>query len=187
MRMPSDAVDDLLHAARRGDDEARQRLYAHCVPILRRWAVARLPWPHRGINDADDIVQIALLQAWRRFDGVDFGCASNFFGYLYRILQNEVCAEMRRCNVRGTSVECDEAISDGIDPAVDEAIARERNRLLTTAMRRLDRRQRRHLDMRLRLGMSFGEIATHTGGSADGVRMLIARAVRSVAAAVAAA
>jgi RNA polymerase sigma factor (sigma-70 family) len=185
--MLRDTIDDLLHAARCGDDGARQRLYAHCVPILRRWATSRLPRPHRGINDADDLVQIALLQTWRRFDELDFGCASNFFGYLYRILQNEVCAEMRRCNVRGTSVECDEAISDGADPAIDEAIARERNRLLASAMRRLDGRQRRHLDMRLRLGMSFGEIATRTGGSADGVRMLIARAVRAVAAHVAAA
>ena len=185
--MLTDAVDDLLHAARRGDDEARQRLYAHCVPIVRRWAIARMPRPQRGINDADDLVQIALLQVWKRFDRLDFSCASNFFGYLYRILQNEVCAEMRRCNVRGTCVECDEAMSDGSDPAIDEAIARERNHLLSSAMRRLDRRQRHHLDLRLRLGMSFGEIATHTGGSADGVRMLIARAVRSVAAAVAAA
>jgi RNA polymerase sigma factor (sigma-70 family) len=185
--MLRDDIDDLLHTARRGDDEARQRLYAHCVPILRRWATARLPRPQRGINDADDLAQIALLQVWRRFDDVDFSCASNFFGYLYRILQNEVCAEARRCNVRGTSVECDEAISDGIDPAVDAVIERERDHLLATAMRRLDRRQRRHLHMRLRLGMSFGEIATHTGGSADGARMLIARAVRAVAAHVAAA
>ena len=185
--MLRDTLDDVLHAARHGDDGARQRLYAHCVPMLRRWATARLPRPHRGINDADDLVQIALLQIWRRFDDLDFSCASNFFGYLHRILQNEVCAELRRSNVRGIAVECDEAISDGIDPAIDEAIARERNRLLINAMRRLDRRQRRHLDMRLRLGMSFGEIATRTGGSADGARMLIARAVRAVAEHVAAA
>jgi RNA polymerase sigma factor (sigma-70 family) len=180
-------VEELLHAAHRGDSNAQQRLYAHCLPILRRWARGWMPRPHRGINDADDVVQIALMRAWSRFGDFDVRCASRFFGYLHRILHNEVCAEMRRCNVRGSAVACDDAISDGIDPAIDEAIARERSHLLARAMRRLDRRQRRHLDMRLRLGMSFGEIATRTGGSADGVRMLIARAVRLVTEHVAAA
>ncbi|HEX6833635.1 MAG TPA: sigma-70 family RNA polymerase sigma factor [Rudaea sp.] len=187
MAAPTECIDALLIAARGGDRGAQQRLYAHCVPILRRWAGGWLPWPHRGINDADDLVQIALMRAWRRFDDFDLRGSASFFAYLHRILRNEVCAELRRCQVRGVTVACDEAMSDGGDPAVEGILAIEREHLLAQALRRLDRRQRRHLDMRLRLGMSFAEIAERTGGNPDSVRMLVTRAVRTIAARLAAA
>jgi DNA-directed RNA polymerase specialized sigma24 family protein len=49
-------------------------------------------------------------------------------------------------------------------------------------LRALNARQRRHVRLRVEHGMSFGEIAAATGGSEDGARMIVARAVRVLSA-----
>jgi RNA polymerase sigma factor (sigma-70 family) len=185
-RMDS-AIDDLILAARDGDRAAQQRLYAICLPKMRRWARGWLTQPLRGINDADDLVQIALMRTWRRLGEFDVRCTASFYGYLRRVLLNEVRAEMRRCSRRGVNVACDETLSDGGDPAVEQLIAVERERAFAQAVRRLNRHQRNHFDMRIGMGMSFVEIAARTGGSADSARMFVTRMLRSLTEQVAAA
>lgn len=185
--LPIEAFDELLRAACDGDRAAQQQLCAICLPKMRQWARALLPRAHRGINDADDLVQIAMMQTWRRLGDFDVGGGASFYGYLHRVLLNEVRAEIRRCSRRGLNVACDEMLSEGGDPAVEQLIADERERVLQQAVRKLDGHQRRHFEMRVGLGMSFGEIAAHTGASADGVRMFITRMVRGLAEQVAAA
>lgn len=184
---PSNTFDELLRAACNGERRAQQQLCAICLPKMRQWARSLLPRTHRGINDADDLVQIALMQTWRRLGDFDMRGGASFYAYLHRVLLNEVRAEIRRCSRRGRNVECDETLSDGGDPAVDGLLADERERVLQQAVRKLDGHQRRHFEMRVGLGMSFGEIAAHTGASTDGVRMFITRMLRGLTDQVAAA
>ncbi len=182
-----ECVEELLHLARSGDRVAQQRLYSICLPMMRRWARGVLPRSHHGINDPDDLVQIALMHAWRRLADFEVRGAARFYAYLYRVLRNEVRGELRRCRGHGTNIPCDDSLSEGGDPAMECLIAWERERTFAQAVRQLDDHQRRHFDMRIGLGMSFGEIAAHTGGSADGVRMFVTRMIRTLTKQVAAA
>jgi len=170
----------LLHAARSGDRAAQQDLYARCLPLMRRWARGWLPRTHRGLNDADDLVQNAMLRTWHRLADFEVRGASSFLGYLHQVLLNEVRGELRRCGRQGIAVECDESLPAADHTPIDEVLQLERECAYASALGRLSGRQRRHIEMRVEQGLSFGEIAALTGGSKDGARMMVARALRSL-------
>jgi RNA polymerase sigma factor (sigma-70 family) len=170
----------LLRAARDGDRGAQQSLYKRCLPLMRRWARNWLPRPHRGLNDADDLVQIAMLRTWHRLGEFEVRGSASFLAYLHRALQNEVRAELRRCGRQGISVECDDSLADHGELPIDRMLDLERECAYVTALRRLNGRQRRHIELRVEQGLSFGEIAALTGGSKDGARMMVTRALRNL-------
>lgn len=172
--------DGLLEAARSGDRTARQRLYARCLPELQRWARGRLHGYTRDINDADDLVQIALLRTLNRLDEIENRGYASFLAYLRQILLNEVRGELRKQRHRGETVEYTDTLAMDGDPVFEQMVAHQRERAYCNAVRRLNRHQREHICLRLELGMSFGEIARRVGGSSDGARMTVARALRSL-------
>jgi RNA polymerase sigma factor (sigma-70 family) len=167
-----------LRAACAGDREARQALYAHYLPLLRRWARRWLPRDRCGLNDADDLVQIAMLRTLSRLGEFEVRSDAGFVCYLRQILINEVRAELRRHRRRGEAVEIDENLAAEDDPVVEQMLAHERERAFRRALQHLDRRQREHVALRMESGMSFGEIAQRFGGNADSARMIVARAMR---------
>jgi len=170
----------LLQSARLGDGAARQMLYARCLPVLRRWARAWLPRECIGVNDADDLVQTVLLRALNRLDDFEPRGDACFLAYLRQILLNEVRGELRRQRRRGETVEVDDSFALEGDPVVEDALRSEREHAYATALRQLNPRQQQHLTLRLHDGLSFGEIARQVGGSADGARMMVARAMRVI-------
>jgi|SRR5450432_2905642 len=172
--------ENLLSAARRGDRAARQRLYAHCLPILHSWARGRLPGQTHGINDSDDLVQIALLRALNRLDDFARGGYHGFLAYLRQIVLNEVRGELRKQRRRGENIEYDDTLPQDGDPVVEHMLVHERECAYARAMGKLNRRQQEHLSMRVEFGMTFREIAARVGGSVDGARMTVTRALRSV-------
>jgi RNA polymerase sigma factor (sigma-70 family) len=172
--------ETLICAARDGDRAAQQSLYTRCLPLMQRWARNWLPRPHRGLNDADDLVQIAMLRTWHRLGQFEVRSASGFMAYLHRALRNEVHAELRRCGRQGISVACDDTLTDHADLPIDRMLDLERECVYASALRRLSGRQRRHIELRVEQGLSFGEIAALTGSSKDGARMMVARALRNL-------
>lgn len=54
---------ELVHAARRGDERAFERLYLLVEPILRRTLFRLVP-----IDDIDDVVQDTMVRAFRKLD-----------------------------------------------------------------------------------------------------------------------
>jgi len=186
---PQALVDDvpLVEAARRGDRVALQRLYACYLPTLRHWARTWLPRGHGGINDADDLVQTALLRTLQRLGAFEVRGTGAFLGYLHRALLNEVRAELRRSRRRMVPLDSVEEPSSGGNPTTDHVLELEREHTLAAALGSLKPRQRRHVHLRVTLGMSFGEIAACLGGSTDGARMTVTRAIRNLAQSAAAA
>jgi RNA polymerase sigma-70 factor (ECF subfamily) len=179
--------ESLLDAARGGDRGARQALYACCLPTLRRWAQGCLSRERRGINDADDLVQIVLMRALNRLADFETRGANSFLAYLHQIMLNEVRNDLRKQRRRGETVECDDTIATDGDPVVEQMLGHERERAYTGALRKLNPRQQEHVALRIELGMSFREIAIRVGGSADGARMTVMRGLRNMAQCLAAA
>jgi RNA polymerase sigma-70 factor (ECF subfamily) len=177
----------LLNAACSGDRAARQTLYACCLPTLRRWAQGCLARERRGINDADDLVQIVLMRALNRLADFETRGANSFLAYLHRIMLNEVRSDLRKQRRRGETVECDDMIATDGDPVVEQMIGDERERAYAGALRKLNPRQQEHIALRIEFGMSFREIANRVGGSTDGARMTVTRGLRNMAQCLAAA
>jgi RNA polymerase sigma-70 factor (ECF subfamily) len=176
-----DAHDRLLRAACAGDRAAQQHLCSDSLPALRRWARRGLRGIDGGTNDADDLVQSALLRALVRIRHFEVRGSGGFLAYLRQILLNEIRNERRRRRRHGEMVELDESAAIAGDPVFEHALGRERNEVCTSALQRLSRCQREHIALRFECGMSFGEIAAHTGNSEDGARMRVARALRAMA------
>jgi len=170
-------VEEFVAGARAGDPVARQQLCGRTLPTLRRWAARCKAC---GIHDADDLVQNAFLRALNRLDEFEVRGTGSFLAYLRQILLNEARREWRRQRCRGETVEIDEGFSEGGDPVIEAVLGDERERAYVSAMRKLNPRQRTHLSLRVEHGMSFGEIAGATGGSVDGARMIVARALRTL-------
>jgi RNA polymerase sigma-70 factor, ECF subfamily len=172
--------EHLLDAARSGDRAARQSLYARCLPTLRRWAQGCLPREQRGINDADDLVQIVLMRALNRLADFETRGANSFLAYLHQIMLNEVRSDLRKQRRRGEAVECDDTLATDGDPVVAQMLGLERELAYAGALRRLNPRQQEHIALRIDFGMSFREIASRVGGSADGARMTVTRGLRTM-------
>jgi RNA polymerase sigma-70 factor (ECF subfamily) len=170
----------LLEAAAGGDLDALRQLCARNLPALRRWALRWLPRGRGLVSDADDLVQSALLRALQRLDGFEVRGSASLLAYLRQILLNELRGELRRERRRGEQVEYIDNVDSAGDPVLEHALLHERERAYAFALQRLNRCQRQHLALRLEHGMSFGEIAAHVGGSEDGARMRVSRALRAM-------
>lgn len=170
----------LLEAAASGDLDALRQLCARSLPALRRWALRWLPRGHGLVSDADDLVQSALLRALQRLDGFEVRGSASLLAYLRQILLNEIRGEVRRQRRRGEQVEYEDNADSGGDPVLEHALLRERECAYSYALQRLNRCQRQHLALRIEHGMSFGEIAARVGGSEDGARMRVSRALRAM-------
>lgn len=173
--------ETLLRRARSGDRIAQQDLYSHCLPIMRRWARGWLRGAQCDINDPDDLVQTAVLHTLQRLGDFEMRGSGSFLAYLRQVLLNEVRGELRRCKRRRPTVECDDDLMTPANSPADEVLALEREHALASALENLSHRQRHFVELRVRLGMSFGEIAAATGGSTDGARMIVARSIRAIA------
>ena len=155
-------------------------LCARYQPLLRGWARCWLAQAGMGSPEADDLVQATLLRALHHAERFEMRGEASLLAWLRQILLNELRSEQRRRRCRGETIAIDEnLVADG-DP-VAATLAHERERAYARALRALNARQRRHVALRVEHGMSFDEIAAATGGSIDGARMVVARALRTLA------
>lgn len=180
--MSAEPTADLLVRIRAGDGAARDALYQRCLPLLRRWAHGRMPHYARGMSDTDDLVQVTLLRALNNLAAFESSGSGSFLAYLRQILLNEVRSEIRKHNVRGVAVPVDDlALGDAGDSVVENLVGHERLKSYEAALATLTRQQQEAIVMRIELGMSYQELALELGGTPDSVRMLVARALRSMA------
>lgn len=129
---------------------------AHAVGDFRDWvqphllAMARLAARLTSAADSDDIVQEALVRAWRRRDSYDAGRGSAQ-SWLLAI----VADRCRRHRSRNRHPETTQLIDIGAAPATDV----DRSLDIERAIGRLSRRQRLAVELHYYVGLSVAEAA----------------------------
>ena len=152
-------------------DDRRRRFEAQALPHLdAAYNLAR--WLSRSPADADDIVQDAMLRAFRAFDGFRGGDAKP---WLLTIVRNCWLSAGSASRRRGHT-ELDEGIADaGPDPE-ESAIQAGHQRRLNDMIARLPDDFREVLILREVEDMSYREIAEITGTPIGTVMSRLARA-----------
>src|SRR5229473_5236348 len=86
---------ELLRRVHGGDREAADRLFARYLPQLHRWAHRRMPrWARSGLDTAD-VVQDAVLQAFRHVNSFEPQHDGALLRYLRRTLLNRIRDQFR--------------------------------------------------------------------------------------------
>ena len=178
--------DRTLVEAAQHDPDQFDALYRRYLAQVYSFAFYEL----RNHHDAEDVTARVFLQALAalpRFEDrarpADGEGASTFRVWLFQIGRNEVAKQRRTWRRRPQApLEAATAIVDaGSDPA-DAMIRQETALSAVDALRRLPADRRRALVLRFVNEMSTAEIAGVLGRSEGAVRVLVHRALRSVAA-----
>ncbi|MGN6516892.1 MAG: sigma-70 family RNA polymerase sigma factor [Rhizomicrobium sp.] len=156
-------------------DERRRRFEAQALPHLdAAYNLAR--WLSRSPTDADDIVQEAMLRAFRAFDGFRGGDIRPWLLAIVRNCWRNAGADTRR---RGHTALPDEdsdvLVSEGADPE-RAAMQASEGRQLDTLIAMLPAEFREVLILREMEDMSYREIANVTGVPIGTVMSRLARA-----------
>ena len=147
---------DHIEAARNGDMDAFRAL----VELNQRRLVGLAFGIVRNREDAEDLVQEALVRAWRSL--ANFDGRSQFSTWLYRIVVNVCIDHLRRRRLETLSL--DEHRGASIDPRNSLAGAGLRDRL-SRALDELSPAHRAVLTLREVEGLSYKEIAVAVGCS----------------------
>jgi RNA polymerase sigma-70 factor (ECF subfamily) len=166
----------LVAAAAQGDAAAfRSLVDRHLSGAL---SVARRML--RDEAEAEDVVQEALLRLWRSADGLEVG-AHGVRPWLRRVVSN-LCVDRMRSGRRISVVE---EVPDSIEPATQQSHmeAQDVSRRVDAALKDLPDRQRMALTLFHYEGLSQIEVGRIMGISDEAVESLLARARRSLKAA----
>ena len=123
---------------------------------------------------AEDLVQEALLLAWRNITGFRLG--TNFKAWLIRILVNRVISEQRKKQVPLTEIEDVEETLATHDTVVEEALQSEERELIRGCLNNLNPEQRQAVVLRYYADLGGSEIAKILGCAERTVRTRIFRA-----------
>jgi RNA polymerase sigma factor (sigma-70 family) len=158
----------LVARVRSGDLDAYAELVRRHAPIAVRTATLLGAGP-----DADDVVQEALVKAYRSLGG--FRTGSSFRPWLLRIVANEAHNHYRSA-VRRSARELAASVlpSELLDPA-DQVVNGERNEALLAAIRALPEKLRLVVTCRYLLDLDVNETATVLGVARGTVKSRLSR------------
>jgi RNA polymerase sigma-70 factor (ECF subfamily) len=173
---------ELLNRVKAGDDEARERLVARCMPPLRRWARGRLPTYARDMLDTEDLVQDSVIAALRRIEGFEARREGALQAYLRQAVANRIKDVIRYKRRRPLQTELPEDAADHGESPLDQVIGLENTERYEAAMLRLKDADREAIVARVELRYSYQELAVALGKpSPDAARVAVARAVYRLA------
>ncbi|MAG57850.1 MAG: hypothetical protein CMJ83_16320 [Planctomycetes bacterium] len=166
----------LLARARAGEDSAFCDLITPCMHRLRSLVRPMT----RDLAEAEDIVQEAVLRAWRHLDRFREG---RFTTWFFRIGINQAISGVRRRArlqrlLTDLARPSDEAVADPL-------IADEDHRRLRIAVSALPERSRGVLELRYRQGLEVKEIAARLGTTPNAISLLLFKARRRLRASIA--
>ena len=185
----NESAVELFQRVRCGDGEAAAELVRRYEPAIRRrvrvWL--RLQDPRlRRVFDSMDICQSVLASFFLRAAAgqYDLEEPGQLIALLFRMAQHKLAHQVARQqaarrDVRRHQGDSSEA-SEATDPAASPSSQVAGRELLEEFRRRLDAEERRLADLRAD-GREWADIARELGGSAEGRRKQLARAVDRVA------
>lgn len=190
--MPAaDDMCELLNAARQGSADAIGKIFEIARGHLLLLADRQLPADLRGKIGPSDIVQETAVDMHRDFPRFTGKTAEECFAWLRGILRHNATDAVRHYRTslrRDVSREVSPVTSRGHLAAAsigeprrtpdDSAIRREEAAVLHDIMMKLPSEYRHVLQLRYWGGLSFVDIATQIGRSADATRKLWYRAVQ---------
>lgn len=175
---PLESTQELLSLVRQGDREALDRLFARCLPPLRRWARGRLPAAARGALDTQDLVQDTLVNSLRRLDQFDSRHEGALQAYLRQAVLNRIRDEARRFTRRPPAAELTDSFQSEAASPLDIAIGREGVARYEAALQRLRPSDREAIIGRLELQHDYQELAVILGKpNANAARVAVTRAL----------
>jgi RNA polymerase sigma-70 factor (ECF subfamily) len=175
---PLDTTLELLVRVRQGDREALDRLFARCLPPLRRWARGRLPAAARGALDTQDLVQETVLHSLRRLDDFDPRHEGALQAYLRQAVLNRIRDEARRFVRRPTPTALSDSLPADAASPLDIAIGRQGVERYEAALQRLRPSDREAIIGRLELQHDYRELALVLGKpNANAARVAVTRAL----------
>jgi RNA polymerase sigma-70 factor (ECF subfamily) len=186
-----DAVPRLAHLDRdRPLVEAAKREPARFDALYRRYLARVYSYAyyelgdHHAAEDATEATFVSALTNLPRFEErarpADGDGASTFRVWLFQIARNEVAGERRRARRRPVEPIGETIVADPLN-VEDEAVRRDQARAAWRAVGRLPGERRQAMVLRFVDELSTAEIAGVLGKSEGSVRVLIHRALRSVA------
>jgi RNA polymerase sigma-70 factor, ECF subfamily len=153
------ADDDLLRAVSRGDESALSALYDRYRLILFGLILRIL----HDRQEAEDVLQEAFLQVWRRANDFD-PARGRAFTWLVTIARSRALDRLRMLGSRSRFVDASEQVADAdvIDTAQD-LVKSEQGEIVRQALRELPQEQRRALLLAYFEGLTQAEIAERLG------------------------
>jgi RNA polymerase sigma-70 factor (ECF subfamily) len=181
------ATRELLARVERGDQSARDDLFARYRQRLERFIRARLPDDLRVLAETQDFAQEVSIKALSALERFEYRGLGSFWAYLRRIALNHMIEVGRKQTRRGDRVSLPEGssappLASASTSPLSALVRREEFLAFESALERVPERQRQALLMRLELDLDYEVIAGECGyPSADAARMSIARALKQVA------
>jgi RNA polymerase sigma-70 factor (ECF subfamily) len=178
-----DSTVQLVERARAGDQHAVDRLFARFFKPLRRWASGRLPRWGRDLADTDDLVQVTLVQAFKRIGALDLSRVGALQAYLRQSVLNRIRSELRRAGRQPDVGTLDERVEaeSGQSP-LEQAIGGEIVERYEKALAALRPEEQEAIIGRVEMGYTYPELADALGKpSADAARKAAERALLRLA------
>lgn len=185
--LSDDSTLELVVRAQGGDRLAVEALLQRCLPALTRWAHGKLPAGARGAIDTGDLVQEAAMHALQRLDTFEPRHVGAMQAYLRQSVINRIRDEVRRITRHPAAVELPEEHPADVTSPLEFAIKAESYERYRQALDTLKPRDREIVVARVEVQWSLAEIAQRFGlRTADAARMAVGRALRRLAAQMAA-
>jgi RNA polymerase sigma-70 factor (ECF subfamily) len=158
-----DSTFELIERARRGDQEALDRLFARHLKPLQRWATGRLPVWARDLTDTDDLVQDTLLRTFKRMESFEPRRVGALQAYLRQAVFNRLRDQLRRHSRRPDHIGLEQVEAEIGDSPLERAIGRETVESYERALERLRPEEREAIIARVEMGMTYEELADALG------------------------
>ncbi len=162
---------DLIRRCRAGDCEVFRLLIKRHSKVL--FGTAYLMTRDHGL--AEDVVQEALISAWRGLPS--FRPGGSFRAWLIRILVNEVGKKRRRRRVQEAPLEEGIAVSGNPGETEDAVLQEEERQRLNRALRGLPKVQREAAVLRYYADLTVPEVAKALGCREGTVKSRLHRAL----------